>query len=292
MKGIILAGGAGTRLYPLTYAMSKQLLPIYDKPLIYYPLSVLMLAKVKEVLIISTEQDIARFDKLLGDGQQFGMKIEYAVQLKPEGIAQAFIIGKQFIGKDRVALVLGDNIFYGNGLKTILAKAASNEEGAIIFGHHVNDPGRFGVVEFDDAGNVVSIEEKPSAPKSNYAVTGLYFYDNDVISIATSIKPSARGEFEITDVNKEYLKAKKLKVKLLGRGIAWFDTGTIESLNIASRFVELVQKSQNICISAPEEIAYLNGWIGARQLQDVIELCGKSDYGRHLCEVLNKKIKY
>lgn len=290
MKGIILAGGSGTRLYPLTLVCSKQLMPIYDKPLIYYPLSTLMLAGIKDILIISTPADTGRFKDLLGDGSQFGISLSYAVQPSPDGLAQAFIIGEDFIGNDSCAMVLGDNIFYGNGFSSILKEAAEKEEGATVFGYYVEDPERFGVAEFDDKGNVLSIEEKPQNPKSNYAVTGLYFYDNNVVKLAKSLKPSKRGELEITDLNKLYLNEKKLSVKLLGRGFAWMDAGTVDSLLDASNFVSMVEKRQGIKISVPEEIAYRRGWINDEQMASAAASYGKSAYGAHLLNVMNKKI--
>ncbi|MGN0164844.1 MAG: glucose-1-phosphate thymidylyltransferase RfbA [Lachnospiraceae bacterium] len=294
MKGIILAGGAGTRLYPLTMVTSKQLLPVYDKPMIYYPLSTLMLAGIRDILIISTPTDLPNFKRLLGDGSMFGIHLEYAEQPKPEGLAQAFIIGEEFIGDDVCAMVLGDNIFYGNGFRTTLKQAVKNAEAglATIFGYYVNDPERFGIVEFDDAGKVISIEEKPAVPKSNYCVTGLYFYDNRVVEMAKTIKPSARGELEITDLNNLYLKDGSLKVQLLGRGFAWLDTGTVDSLSEASEFVKMIQNRQGIMISAPEEIAYLNGWIDRQGLLEIADRYGKSSYGMHLKAVAEGRIKY
>lgn len=284
MKGIILAGGSGTRLYPATKSVSKQILPIYDKPMIYYPLSVLMLANIKEVLIISTPRDIGGFEELLGDGQQLGMRIEYAVQHAPNGLAEAFIIGEDFIGDDKVALVLGDNIFYGYGFSARLKAAAEREE-ATIFGYHVSTPSQFGVVDFDKEGNVLSIEEKPDQPKSNYAVPGLYFYDNDVVEIAKNVKPSARGELEITAVNNEYLKRGKLKVELLGRGMAWLDTGTHKGLLEASNYVEAVQTRQGQYISCIEEIAYRKGFIDKNQLLELAKPMMKIEYGKYLTQV-------
>ena len=289
MKGIILAGGAGTRLYPITRVICKQLLPIYDKPMIYYPLSILMLAKIKDILIISTSEDIPKFEKLFGDGSKIGINISYKVQPEPKGIAEAFIIGEEFIGNDSVCLILGDNIFYGHGLSDILKRAkkeVENNSGATVFGYYVNDPERYGVVEFDKNGNVLSIEEKPKKPKSNYAVTGLYFYDNSVIEIAKSIKPSWRGELEITDVNKEYLNRKKLRVKLLGRGFAWLDTGTHLSLIEASEFIATVEKRQGLKIACIEEIAYQNNWIDKDQLKKLAEPLLKSGYGEYLLKLL------
>ena len=284
MKGIILAGGSGTRLYPITKAVSKQILPLYDKPMIYYPLSVLMLAGIREVLIISTPRDIKLFEELFGDGSWLGMHFEYAVQEKPRGLADAFIVGKDFIGNDDVALVLGDNIFYGQSFTGTLKNAAEkikNEKGAVIFGYYVKDPTAYGVVEFDGSGNVLGIEEKPSKPKSNYAVPGLYFYDNSVVKIAENVKPSARGEIEITSVNNEYLKQKKLKVELLGRGMAWLDTGTYDGLLEASNFIATIEKRQGMYVSCIEEIAYRNGWISKDSLLKMAAEY-KTEYGRYL----------
>lgn len=294
MKGIILAGGSGTRLFPLTMVTSKQLLPVYDKPMIYYPLSVLMLAGIKEILIISTPQDLPNFIKLLGDGEQFGIKLQYEEQPSPDGLAQAFIIGEKFIGDDSVAMVLGDNIYYGNGFTSILKEATVNAENGIatIFGYYVNDPERFGIVEFDDKGKVLSVEEKPKIPKSNYCITGLYFYDNRVIDLAKKVKPSHRGELEITDLNRMYLEDETLNVKLLGRGFAWLDTGTIDSLVEAAEFVQMIEKRQSIKISALEEIAYHNGWINKETLLSAAEKYGKSPYGEHLKKVAVGKIHY
>lgn len=294
MKGIILAGGSGTRLYPLTMVMSKQLLPVYDKPMIYYPLSVLMLAGIKDILIISTPTDLPNFERLLGDGSDFGVSLSYAEQPSPDGLAQAFIIGEEFIGDDCCAMVLGDNIFYGNGFTGILTEAKENAEKGIatVFGYYVDDPERFGVVEFDEKQNVISIEEKPENPKSNYCVTGLYFYDNRVSEYARSIKKSDRGEYEITDLNVRYLKENALAVKLLGRGFAWLDTGTVESLHEAAEFVRITETRQSVMISAPEEIAYIKGWISEEQLKRAAEKYGKSLYGQHLKKVAEGKYRY
>lgn len=285
MKGIILAGGSGTRLYPITKAVSKQMMPLYDKPMIYYPLSILMLAGIKEVLIISTPRDIVAFEQLLGDGSDIGMTFSYAIQDSPRGLADAFIIGEKFIGKDNVCLILGDNIFYGAGLSEILQKAAENKDGATIFGCLVKNPSEYGVVEFDDAGNAISIEEKPANPKSNYAVPGLYFYNNDVIEIAKNVKPSARGEIEITSVNNEYLKRKKLRVMLFHRGMAWLDTGTHDSLLEASNFVEAIQKRQGLYVACIEEIAYRMGYINQEQLLELAKPLIKTEYGNYLMSV-------
>lgn len=292
MKGIILAGGSGTRLYPLTKVTSKQLLPVYDKPMIYYPLSTLMLAGIREILIISTEVDIDRFRALLGDGSQYGLSISYEVQKKPEGLAQAFIIGEDFIGDDSCAMVLGDNIFYGNGFTKMLEQAVNRTNGATIFGYYVDDPTRFGVVEFDDTGKVISIEEKPKNPKSNYCVTGLYFYDNKVIDIAKKIKPSKRGELEITDINKMYLESNELEVLTLGRGFAWIDAGTIEALSEASEFIRIIEKKQGIKIAAIEEIAFKNKWIDKEQLIELANLYKNTDYGEHLKKVAEGRYLY
>lgn len=294
MKGIILAGGSGTRLYPLTKVTSKQLLPIYDKPMIYYPLSTLMLAGIKDILIISTPEDTPRFEELLGDGSKFGIDLSYAVQPSPDGLAQAFIIGEDFIGDDTCAMVLGDNIFYGSYFRKNLADAvkAAEEGYATIFGYYVRNPERFGIVEFDKNRNVVSVEEKPQHPKSNYCITGLYFYDNRVVKMAKQVKPSARGELEITDLNRLYLNEGKLKVQLLGRGFAWLDTGTMDSLMEASIFVQTVQNRQGVVISAPEEIAYMEGLITKEQLLESAELYGKSPYGEHLKIVAEGKFVY
>ncbi|MEW5568645.1 glucose-1-phosphate thymidylyltransferase RfbA [Rossellomorea marisflavi] len=292
MKGIILAGGSGTRLYPLTMVTSKQLLPVYDKPMIYYPLSTLMLAGIKDILIISTPEDTPRFEALLGDGVQFGLNLEYKIQPNPDGLAQAFIIGEEFIGDDSVAMVLGDNIYYGSGMRKILQQAATKETGATVFGYHVQDPKRFGIVEFDRNGKVISVEEKPEIPKSNYAITGLYFYDNRVINIAKNVKPSARGELEITSINEAYLRLGDLDVELLGRGFTWLDTGTHQSLVEATNFVKTVEEHQGMKIAAPEEIAFINGWITKEQLWDCGEKLSKTGYGQYLMKVANGEIKY
>lgn len=292
MKGIILAGGSGTRLYPLTMVTSKQLLPVYDKPMIYYPLSTLMLAGIQEILIISTAEDTPRFENLLGDGSQFGISLQYIVQPSPDGLAQAFILGEKFIGEDSVAMILGDNIYYGNGMTKLLKQAAEKERGATVFGYHVPDPERFGVVEFDADGKVLSVEEKPEHPKSNYAVTGLYFYDNRVISLAKEVKPSHRGELEITSINEAYLKLGELDVALLGRGFTWLDTGTHQSLVDATNFVRTIEDHQGIKISAPEEIAYINGWITKEHLLDCGHKLSKTGYGQYLMKVAYGKIQF
>ncbi len=290
MKGIILAGGAGTRLHPITISISKQIIPIYDKPMIYYPLSVLMLAGIREVLVISTPEDISLYSRLLGNGTNLGMKFEYAIQPSPDGIAQAFIIGEKFIGNDKVCLVLGDNIFYGQGFGDIMTDSAKLEKGALIFGYYVNDPQRYGVAEFDNNGNVISIEEKPQKPKSNYAVTGLYFYDNDVVTKAKSLNPSKRGEYEITDLNNIYLKENKLQIKLLGRGFAWLDTGTPESLLQAANFIETIETRQGLKASCIEEIAYRMGFIDKKQLKKLAEPIKNNQYGQYLLRILKEAV--
>ena len=292
MKGIILAGGSGTRLYPLTMVTSKQLLPVYDKPMIFYPLSTLMLAGIKDILIISTPQDLPNFKKLLGDGSHYGINLSYAEQPSPDGLAQAFLIGEEFIGSDSCAMILGDNIFYGAGLSKHLREAESKKVGATIFGYYVNDPERFGIVEFDSNGKAISIEEKPENPKSNYCVTGLYFYDNRVVDFAKKVKPSKRGELEITDLNKMYLEDGNLNVVTLGRGYAWFDMGTVDSLAEATEFIKVIETRQGIQIASLEEIAYLNKWIDKETLLESAKKYGKSNYGQYLLKVAEDKIKY
>lgn len=293
MKGIILAGGSGTRLYPLTEVTSKQLLPVYDKPMIFYPLSTLMLAGIRDILIISTPRDLPNFENLLGDGSEYGIHLSYKIQEKPNGLAEAFIIGEEFIGDDSVAMILGDNIFYGNGLSLNLKKAVSfTENGATVFGYYVDDPERFGIVEFNEKGEAVSIEEKPEVPKSNYCVTGLYFYDNTVVKYAKSLKPSKRGELEITDLNRIYLEEGRLNVITLGRGYAWLDTGTVDALSDATEFVKVIEKRQGVMISAIEEIAYINGWISRERLIESADKYGKTSYGEHLRKVALGKILY
>ena len=290
MKGIILAGGAGTRLYPLTRVVSKQLLPVYDKPMVYYPLTTLMLAGIRDVLVISTPTEIPRFEALLADGSQWGMSFAYAPQPEPRGLADAFLVGERFIGSETVCLVLGDNIFYGDGMTAMLQSAATQERGATIFGYYVKDPERYGVAEVDDQGRVTSIEEKPLQPKSHYAVTGLYFYDNDVVEMARRLRPSPRGELEITDINLEYLKRGSLRIEILGRGMAWLDTGTHESLHDASTFIETVEKRQGLKIACPEEVAYRMGYIDATQLQRLADPLRQSAYGQYLLSMLNDRV--
>jgi glucose-1-phosphate thymidylyltransferase len=290
VKGIVLAGGVGSRLYPLTHVVSKQLLPVYDKPLVYYPLSTLMLAGIREILVISTPEDLPRFEQLLGDGSRWGISLQYAVQPKPEGLAQAFVIGRDFVGTSPVALILGDNVFYGHGFGSTLREAASREEGATVFGYYVRDPERYGVVEFEGDGQVVGFEEKPERPRSHYAVTGLYFYDNQVLDIAANLAPSARGELEITDVNLEYLRRSQIRVELLGRGMAWLDTGTHEALQQATNFIETIEQRQGLKVSCPEEIAYRMGYISAEDLSSLAGPMEKSSYGQYLLEIAEEEL--